>query len=128
MSDNAQEAAATQVKLRVLQVEDNPLDVELVQRELRRAGFDFSTAVVQTRDEFIREVQNQCPHIVLADYNLPQWRGMEALAILTHENLDVPLILVTGALGEVTAVECLKKGATDYVLKGALTRDRKSVG
>jgi light-regulated signal transduction histidine kinase (bacteriophytochrome) len=103
-------------------VEDNPLDSELVQRELRRAGFDFTAVVVQTRADFIREVQDHCPQIVLADYNLPQWRGMEALAVLEHENVDVPLILVTGALGEVTAVECLKKGATDYVLKGALAR------
>ena len=109
-------------KIHVLQVEDNPLDSELVQRELRRAGFDFTATVVQTRADFIREVEEHCPQIVLADYNLPQWRGMEALAVLEHENVDVPLILVTGALGEVTAVECLKKGATDYVLKGALAR------
>jgi signal transduction histidine kinase len=108
--------------MHVLQVEDNPLDSELVQRELRRAGFDFTATVVQTRADFIREVQDHCPQIVLADYNLPQWRGMEALEILERETVDVPLILVTGALGEVTAVECLKKGATDYVLKGALAR------
>ncbi len=113
---------APAAKLHVLQVEDNPLDAELVQRELRRAAFDFTYTVVQTREDFIREVQDRCPQIVLADYNLPQWRGMEALAILEHEGVDVPLILVTGALGEVTAVECLKKGATDYVLKGALAR------
>jgi signal transduction histidine kinase len=122
LNTGTEKIATPAPKLRVLQVEDNPLDVELVQRELRRAGFDFTAAVVQTRDEFIREVQTHCPQIVLADYNLPQWRGMEALAILVHENVDVPLILVTGALGEVTAVECLKKGATDYVLKGALAR------
>lgn len=122
MTTGTEKIEAPAAKLRVLQVEDNPLDVELVQRELRRAGFDFTAAVVQTRDDFIREVQSHCPDIVLADYNLPQWRGMEALAILVHENVDVPLILVTGALGEVTAVECLKKGATDYVLKGALAR------
>ncbi|HEY6764372.1 MAG TPA: ATP-binding protein [Candidatus Sulfotelmatobacter sp.] len=108
--------------LHVLMVEDNPLDVELVQRELRRAGFDFTAVVVQKREDFIYQVQTRRPDVVLADYNLPQWRGMEALAILIHEGLDVPLILVTGALGEVTAVECLKKGATDFVLKGALAR------
>jgi DNA-binding NtrC family response regulator len=59
---------------------------------------------------------------VLADYNLPHWRGIEALEILAREGLDVPLILVTGALGDMTAVDCIKEGATDYVLKGALTR------
>ncbi len=108
--------------LRFLLVEDNPVDVELVQSELRRAGFHFTSAVVETPEDFTREVRANCPQMVLADYNLPQWRGMEALEILRRENLDVPLILVTGALGEVNAVECLKQGATDYVLKGALPR------
>jgi signal transduction histidine kinase len=108
--------------LHFLLVEDNPLDVGLVNRELRRADFDFTSVAVQTPEEFLREVHANPPQIVLADYNLPQWRGMEALAILRNENLDVPLILVSGALGEVNAVECLKQGATDYVLKGALTR------
>jgi signal transduction histidine kinase len=110
------------VPLRFLLVEDNPLDVELVQRELRRAEFDFTSVAVQTPEDFTREVRDHCPQIVLADYNLPQWRGMEAVEILRSENLDVPVILVSGALGEVNAVECLKQGATDYVLKGALTR------
>ena len=108
--------------LRFLIVEDNPLDVELVERELRRAGFEFTYAVVQTAEDFTRELHASLPHIVLADYNLPQWRGMEALEILTREGLDVPLILVTGALGDMTAVDCIKQGATDYVPKGALTR------
>jgi PAS domain S-box-containing protein len=110
------------VPLRFLLVEDNPLDVELMERELRRAEFDFTSVAVQTPEDFTREVRDHCPQIVLADYNLPQWRGMETVEILRRENLDVPVILVSGALGEVNAVECLKQGATDYVLKGALTR------
>jgi PAS domain S-box-containing protein len=108
--------------LRFLLVEDNPIDVELLQRELRRAEFEFTSAVVQTPEDFTREVRAHPPQIVLADYNLPQWRGMEAVEILRSENLDVPVILVSGSLGEVNAVECLRQGATDYVLKGALTR------
>ncbi len=112
----------TPALLRFLLVEDNPVDVELVQSELRQAQFTFTSVVVETADDFAREVRANCPHIVLADSDLPKWRGMEALEILRHDNLDVPLILVTSALGEVNAVECLKQGATDYVLKGALTR------
>ena len=108
--------------LRFLLVEDNLVDVELVERVLRRAGFDFTFAVVQTPEDFTRELRANRPHVVLADYNLPHWRGMEALEILAREGLDVPLILVTGALGDMTAVDCIKEGATDYVLKGALTR------
>ena len=109
-------------QLRFLLVEDNLVDVELVERVLRRAGFDFTSAVVQTPEDFARELRANRPHVVLADYNLPHWRGMEALEILAREGLDVPLILVTGALGDMTAVDCIKEGATDYVLKGALTR------
>jgi signal transduction histidine kinase len=124
MSDETKltQEGAPPVPLRFLLVEDNPLDVELVKRELRRAEFDFTSVAVQTLEDFTREVRAQCPQMVLADYNLPQWRGMEAVEILRREKLDVPVILVSGALGEVNAVECLKQGATDYVLKGALTR------
>jgi len=109
-------------KLRFLLVEDNPVDVELLERALRRAEFVFTSAVVQTPEDFTRELFATRPHVVLADYNLPHWKGMEALEILQREGLDIPLILVTGALGDMTAVDCIKQGATDYVLKGALTR------
>jgi signal transduction histidine kinase len=109
-------------KLHFVMVEDNPIDVELVQRALRRAGFEFTSVVVQNEADFTREIGEHCPELVLADYNLPQWSGMEALDILKRERPGVPLILVTGALGEMTAVECLKNGITDYILKGALTR------
>src|SRR6185295_6576316 len=60
--------------------------------------------------------------LVLADYNLGQWRGTDALEIMREEGLDIPLILVSGALGDVTAVECIKQGVTDYVLKDSLGR------
>lgn len=109
-------------KLRVLLVEDDPADVELVLRELRRAGFDVLSDVVQTAEEFTQRVRTNSYEVVLADYNLPQWRGMEALEVLRREGLDIPLILVSGALGDVTAVECIKRGATDYVLKDRLAR------
>jgi PAS domain S-box-containing protein len=109
-------------QIHFLLVEDNPVDVELLHRELRRAGFNFTSTVVQTEADFTREVRANRPQMVLADYSLPQWRGLEAVEVLRREKLDVPLILVSGSLGEVNAVECLKQGATDYVLKGTLTR------
>jgi signal transduction histidine kinase len=108
--------------LRFLLIEDDPLDVELVEHELQRAGFDFTFAVVQTPEDFTRELQATPPHVVMADYNLPNWTGMDGLEILGREGLDIPFILVTGALGDVTAVDCIKQGATDYVLKGTLPR------
>ncbi|PYY07830.1 MAG: hypothetical protein DMG61_24490, partial [Acidobacteria bacterium] len=109
-------------KLRVLLVEDNADDRELILRELRKGEFDIVSNVVQTADEFRERIKTDCPDVVLADYNLGQWRGTETLNILREEGCDVPLILVSGSLGDVTAVECIKQGVTDYVLKDSLAR------
>jgi len=114
-------------RLRILLVEDSPFDVELVLRALWKGGFHVSSDVVQTVDDFRRRIQATSYDVILADYNLPQWSGMEALAILQRENLDVPLIVVTGYLGEEKAVECVKQGATDCVLKDRLGRLALSV-
>ena len=112
----------TQLRLSALLVEDNLADAELVLRELRRGGFEVTCDVVQTATDFRHKLQTITPDVVLADYNLGSWRGMEALEILRTEGRDIPLILVSGAVGDVTAVECIKQGATDYVLKDSLTR------
>ena len=109
-------------EIRVLHVEDNEMDAELVAQALRKGGFSASVAVVQTEAEFESQLRLRKPDVVIADYNLPQWKGMEALEVLRRAGLDVPLILVSGALGDVTAVECIKRGATDYVLKDGLAR------
>ena len=109
-------------QLRVLHVEDNLLDTELVADALKKGGFSVSMVVVQTEAEFERQLRAHSPDIVIADYNLPQWKGMEAVEVLRRESLDTPLILVSGALGDVSAVECIKQGATDYVLKDGLAR------
>ena len=108
--------------LKVLIVEDNSADSELVIRELQRAKLEVSAQSVQTPEEFKQQISTNPPDVVLADYNLGEWRGMEALEMLRREGLDIPLILVSGALGDVTAVECIKQGATDYVLKDSLAR------
>jgi len=116
-------APATRPRLRALLVEDNSADAELVVRELKRGGFDVSSETAQTPEQFRAKLRPNRPDVVLADYNLGQWRGMDALEILRQEHLeDIPLILVSGALGDVTAVECIKRGATDYVLKDSLAR------
>lgn len=109
-------------KLRVMLLEDDPHDVELVVRALRQNGFAVSHDVAQTPGEFLRHIRTAPYDVVLADYNLPQWKGMEALGLIQEEGLDIPLIIVTGSLGDVPAVECIKQGATDYVLKDGLAR------
>lgn len=109
-------------RTRVLVVEDNPVDGELVNHELQRAGLETVGPIVQTVEELRQQVKIECPDVILTDYNLGQWRGMDVLEILREEGLEIPVIVVSGALGDVTAVECIKQGASDYVLKDSLAR------
>jgi signal transduction histidine kinase len=108
--------------LRILFVEDSPADVELCLHELRKAGFEVTADVVETPEEFEERLRSNLYDLVLADYNLPHWTGIEALEHMRQQGKDIPLILVTGALGDETAVECIKRGATDYVTKDRLAR------
>jgi signal transduction histidine kinase len=108
--------------LRVLHVEDNAMDAELVAQALRKGGFSPAVTVVQSEEEFEKQLQQHTPDVVLADYNLPQWNGMEAVKSIQRAGVNVPVILVSGALGDVTAANCIKQGATDYVLKDGLAR------
>jgi signal transduction histidine kinase len=108
--------------LRVLVVEDVPADAQMEIAELRRSGYDVSADVVETADGVRESLSRNAYDVILADYRLPQFRGMETLDILREQNLTTPLILVTGALSAETAVECVKQGVTDYVLKDNLAR------
>ncbi len=114
--------AGPAVKLRVLMVEDDPVDRELVLRELRNGGFEPEAEVVQTEDEFVRHIESKQYDVILADYGLPTWRGPDGLELLKQRGLDIPFILVTGSLGDERAVECIKQGSTDYILKDHLPR------
>ena len=100
-------------KLRILLIEDNPSDAELELAELRRGGYIVSSDLAQTRQEVSDHLDKNSYDVVLADYNLPHFRGMETLDILREKGLSVPVILVTGALRSVTAVESVKQGATE---------------
>ena len=108
--------------LRVLVIEDAPSDAEIEIAELRRSGFDVAADVVDTREQVRERLRKNSYDIILADYSLPNFRGMDALDILRENSLTTPLILVTGALNSETAVECVKQGAMDYVLKDHLAR------
>jgi CheY-like chemotaxis protein len=104
-------------RLRALFAEDEPADIELLMRALRKGGLEASKDVAQTDEEFTHLVRSNSYDIVLADYRLPNWNGMESVEVLRREGLDIPVILVSGALGELTAVECIEQGAADYVLE-----------
>jgi len=109
-------------KLRILLLEDVASDAELTERELRKAKLAFSLERVETKEAFVRELEEFRPHLILGDYKLPTFDGLSALTISQEKCPDIPFIFVSGAIGEELAIETLKKGATDYVLKDHLSR------
>lgn len=125
-SDHVDPAARR--KLRALIVEDDPSDVELVLHALRTGGFEVDCDIVQTPAEFAASIHSKNYELVLADYRLPAWNGMETVEILRQQGIDIPVVMVSGSLGELMAVECIKQGASDYVLKDHLGRLPSSVG
>jgi signal transduction histidine kinase len=108
--------------LRALILEDNPADVELSVKELIKAGFELQFDVVDSEEAFLAKLHSQSYDVILADYRIPSWNGGEAFRRLKQSGEDVPFILVTGAIGEETAVELIKEGIADYILKDRLVR------
>ncbi len=108
--------------LRILLLEDDPADAALIQRELRRQSLDCTIDRVDNREEFTQRFQQNPPDLVLSDHRLAAFSGMHALELIRNAAPDLPFIFVTGALDEETAVECLRAGAWDYVLKDRLVR------
>jgi two-component system, cell cycle sensor histidine kinase and response regulator CckA len=108
--------------IRVLIVEHDQDDIELCLRELKRDGLAIDPKFAGTRAEFAAAVRNGSFDIILADYRLSNWTGIDVLNLARELGLDIPLILVTGTLGEELAVECIKRGINDYVLKHQLAR------
>lgn len=109
-------------QLRILILEDNVVDAELMERELHRADIEFKSRRVDTKEDFQRELADFTPDLILADYTLPSFDGCSAMKIVKEMCLDVPFIFVSGTIGEDFAIETLKSGATDYVLKDRLMR------
>jgi PAS domain S-box-containing protein len=107
-------------ELQILIIEDMPADVVLINHELRKGGLSFKSRRVQTGDEFLREIRNGPPDLILSDHGLPEFDGFSALAIAQRHCPDVPFLFVTGSMGEEVAIQSLKNGATDYVLKSRL--------
>jgi signal transduction histidine kinase len=108
--------------LHILHLEDDPNDAALVQSILEAEGIAFAITCVQTRDGFVAALEQGGIDLILSDYTLPAFDGMSALKITNDQWPAIPLIFVSGTLGEERAVELLKSGATDYVLKDRLIR------
>lgn len=110
------------IPLRALLIEDNPDDAELCRRVLTRTNPNIQTDVVANVQEFTDRIRGSHYDVVLSDFALGKWTAQDALELLRKENLDIPFILVTGTLGEEKAVECIKNGMSDFILKDRLER------
>ena len=108
--------------LRILLLEDDPGDVELIQELLEVDHFDCEVTRLQTRPEFLAALESAEIDLILADYKLPSFDGLSALKLAASTRPDLPFIFVSGTIGEVVAIVALKIGATDYVLKTRLER------
>ena len=108
--------------MNVLFVEDVLSDAELITLEIERGGQTVSGKITETKEEFIEALKSFDPDIIICDYSLPQFDGMKALELRNELSPNTPFILVTGSINEEVAVECMKAGADDYILKNNLSR------
>src|SRR6185437_3223665 len=106
MSDNT---------LRVLLYEDSKPDIELILDALRSDGYDVSADTAGSPEQLLNYAKSNGYDVILADYRMPHGSGMDVFEMLKSQHVETPFILVTGALGEERAVECLKNGVTDFV-------------
>ena len=104
-------------QLHILIVEDNKDDVDLLLRELRKIPMDFSFKTVETSEEFQRSLTEKTPDIILSDYSLPAFDGLSAYKIKQNIFPEIPFLIISGIIGDENAVELIKNGITDYVLK-----------
>jgi DNA-binding response OmpR family regulator len=112
---------STSIPIRVLILEDNSADAQLMMRELRKAGLDPSAEIVDTEREFSDGLSPQLD-LILCDHALPQFNSKQALAMLRARGFDVPFIIVSGAISEENAVEAMQNGADDYLIKDRIQR------
>jgi len=108
--------------LNVLSLEDSDIDFEIISEQLIKAGYNLNISRTDEEAKFLSFIQNNKFDVILADFNLPQFDAFEALKLCNEHCPDVPFICVSGSIGEITAIELLKKGAVDYVLKDRLER------
>ena len=120
--------ALPRTRLRVLHVEDSEDDSALIMRELRKGGFEASWERVDTQAAFKNALRTKDWDVIISDYALPRYNGLTALADTREVGKDIPFILVSGTIGEAVAVNAMRAGAQDYVLKDSLGRLPLAVG
>jgi len=108
--------------LRILFVEDLPSDAILAEREIRKSGLEFSSKRVDSKVAFLKALEEFHPDVIVSDYSMPGFDGMQALKLSLERDSRIPFILLTGSMNEETAVACMKAGASDYVIKEHMSR------
>src|SRR5688500_6126814 len=108
--------------IHILMLEDSPADAELTKHTLNKGGVHHTSIRVDNEKDFIQQLENNAPQLILSDYAMPGFDGYAALDIAKSKSPHTPFIFVTGTMGEEVAIETLKNGATDYVLKHRLSR------
>src|ERR1700723_753124 len=123
MTPNISEQSKSPARpLNLVIAEDNPDDLALTLRELKKSELNLKIETVETRSAFVALLNSKSVDMVLSDFRMVDWTGIDALTEIIKVDADIPLILVTGTLGDLKAVECMKLGITDYVLKHQLAR------
>lgn len=107
---------------RILFVEDLPSDMELAEHQLRSHGFQYEAVRVETEPDFLQALEEFRPDLVVSDYSLPLFDGRRALELTLKHDPDLPFVILTGSMNEETAVDCMKAGAVDYLIKGQTKR------
>jgi len=113
--------------LRVLHVEDSEQDMALIARHLKRAGYELISERVETAETMKTMLGSREWDVVLCDYSMPKFSALEAIALVRERELDVPFIIISGTIGEEAAVEAMRAGAQDYLMKNALARLAPSI-
>jgi signal transduction histidine kinase len=106
----------------ILMLEDDEADAELIKYALKKGGLSFSLTRVESKEKYLNALEQNPPSLILSDYSLPGFNGHDALALALKKCPETPFVFVTGTMGEEVAIETLKSGATDYVLKTRLSR------
>ncbi|MBC7874331.1 MAG: response regulator, partial [Ferruginibacter sp.] len=107
-------------KVKILIVEHDPVDLELLHHELKKGGINYVAEVVQYKQDYIKAIDQFTPDIILSDYTLPAFDGPTAFKIREETIPDIPFIIVSGTIGEERSIELIKNGVTDYALKDKL--------
>ena len=128
MKKNTPSNISNPQSLHVLMVEDSEDDALLIIRELKKGGYNPVHERVETAAAMKKALQEKQWDIILCDYKIPKFSGAHAIALLQETNIDIPLIIVSGTIGEETALECMRSGAHDYIMKNNLSRLCLAVG